>query len=205
MKCSACLEKQRCEDCGVVIDNTGKVFDLTTNIDQLIAAKFHEKLGMTEAAYRGSWPKTAVQPPAYAGRFDTPLLVDTTIKEFDYNFWVKREGCEDLVTREMPARYIAWTQLDKYIDKSVEEVRGLLHGDEVELTVSEGLMLPVQCENHLRKYAVDLCGSRFGSSGAPYVVWWFGHVRPGMDARGVGGRDPGYGSGSRGIEVISVG
>lgn len=198
------------------LSSVGRIFDLTPNIKAMIRAGYHTASGMSEANYRALWPKTVTQPPEYAGRFDQVLLVDRTIdsaqllacgKIVEY---ITTVSCEDLV--EAPkgkdgkplSRYVAFFQDGrKNMDRTVEECRSGFEKDEVGLVTLEGLHLPVQYEKSLRHHAVDLSGSRYGEFRAPFVNW-FAFDQPGLGAGAVQCGASGYGSASRGSQVIPV-
>lgn len=194
----------------------GKTFDLTQQIEQLIAQGNHTACGMSAETYRSLWPTTVVQPPEYAGRLDLPLLVDLAIKpdrllalNRNIEEYVKVSSCTDLVAAPrhengtVLTRYVAWIQTDRWLNRKVADVRGEMPADEVGLVTAEGLHLPGQYEAILRKQAVDIPGSRCDEAGAPYVRW-FDFERPLVHAIHVDSADPSYGSGSRGIVVAPV-
>ena len=195
----------------------GRMVRIADKVELLIEHGYHTACGMEADAYRGLWPEAVEQPPEYLSRLDIPLLVDGTITadrlaECNRNtqFWVQPGACENLVPQPMHTefgapltRYVAWIQLSRWINHNVEQACAEMPADEVGLVSAEGLHLPGQCEKHLRKFAVDLPGSRHGAVRAP-CVHWFGLARPHFDAHDVRARGPRYGSGSRGIRVVPV-
>ena len=195
----------------------GRILSIGRQVDMLIARGYHTACKMTEAEYRKVWGTDVEQFPEYVGRLDLPFLVDDTLTleqkvacNANMYLGVKPEQCTTNVphpvhpeTGARLTRYVAFIQLNRYLNHRVEDVDALLPADEVGLTPTEGVHLPGQCEKHLRKYGVDLSASRCGSSVAPYVHW-FGGVQPYMGAHSVGLRVPFYGSGSRGIRVVPV-
>lgn len=195
----------------------GRILSITRQIDMLIACGYHTACGKSEAEYRAIWPETVDQFPEYVGRLDLPFLVDDTLTieqkvACNQNLYlgVTPEQCTTAIphpvhpeTGAWLTRWVEFIQLGRYLNKRVEDVDALLPPDEAGLTPTEGVHLPAQCEKHLRKYAVDLCGSRCGSTHAPCVHWFDGD-QPCLSAYVVGDRGPNYGSGSRGIRVIPV-
>ncbi len=194
----------------------GKVFDLTSNIEAMIRAGYHEASGMSAEQYRALWPKSVTQPPEYAGRFDQVLLVDRTIAPEKLIAlgsiveYAKFANCTDLVDAPKGKdgkplmRYVAFFQDgSRNLGRAVEDVRETYAQDEVGLVTSEGLHLPVQHEKSLRHHAVDLPGSRYSEFFAPYVLW-FARARPELHADDVQGGGPRYGSASRGSQVIPI-
>lgn len=195
----------------------GRILSIGRQVDMLIARGYHTACNMTEADYRAVWGTDVEQPSEYVGRLDLPLLVDDTLTveqktACNHNLYlgVTPEQCTTAIphpvhpqTGARLTRWVAFAQLGRYLNKRVEDVDALLPPDEVGLTPTEGVHLPGQCEKHLRKYAVDLCGSRYGSQRAPCVLW-FADARPYVRADDVGNRNPFCGSGSRGKRVIPV-
>lgn len=195
----------------------GRMLSIARQVDILIAGGYHTRQNMSEADYRALWGTEVEQFPEYIGRLDLPFLVDNTMTTDDVaacnaNLYlaVHPDKCATAIPHPLHpengarlTRWVEFIQLGRYINHRVEDVDVLLPADEVGLTPTEGVHLPGQCEKHLRKYAVDLCGSRYGSGGAPYVYWFVG-VQPRLRARVVGSRNPYCGSGSRGRRVIPV-
>lgn len=192
----------------------GRLFKITDRVDCLINAGYHKVTnggrGMPASTYRKLWPKTVIRPPEYVGRFDEMLLVDSTIaipelvKRGNCDIWVDPALCADLVSAPESGRYIAFVQLgEKNLNRSVEDCFKTFASDEVGLVSVEGLHLPVQHEAYLRRFAVDLGGSRYESVDAPYVLW-FDRARPYFFAHVVRHSHPFYGSASRGVKVIAV-
>ncbi len=202
--------RQRLLDGDMVASTPGRLIDITTQVELLIKAGYHEAAGLSASAYRQLWPKTVVQPLEYAGRFDAVLLVDTTIKASElvsrgniYTY-VQPSACTDLVKAPTALRYIAFVQLgQKNLGRTVEDCAKTFAPDEVGLTTVEGLHLPVQHKAYLRQYAIDLAGSRYVSVDAPYV-YWFVSGRPFFFACDVRLSHPSYGSASRGSAIITV-
>lgn len=203
-----------------VLDADAKIVDISGKVDLLIKAGYHKVTnggeGMKASQYRKLWPKTVTVPPEYVGRFDEILLVDRSIKVVDLvkagNLYlsVKPEDSEDMVKPPLGeegqplTRYIAFVQLgEKNLGRSVEDCRSSFAEDEMGLVSLEGFHLPVQHENHLRRFAIDLPGSRFGCVYAP-CVYWFDVERPSFNASRVQNRHGEYGSASRGSVVIKV-
>ncbi len=195
-------------------EKVGKVFDLTQNIEAMIKAGYHTALGMSEAKYRALWPKSVVQPPECAGRFDQVLPVEGIVPEqlivlAKIVEYVRVGACANLAPaprnkdRKLLMRYVAFFQDGtRDLDRSVENVRKTYAVDEVGLSASEGLHLPIQYEEVLRHHAVDLPGSRVGEFHAPFVRW-FNDDRPCLGADDVRSRAPHCGSASRWSQVIS--
>lgn len=195
----------------------GRVLSIARQVDMIIARGYHTACKMEEADYRALWGTEVDQPSEYVGRLDLPFLVDTTMSVEDTvtcnaNLYlgVHPDKCTTAVQHPVHpetgaplTRWVEFIQLNRYLNKRVEDVDTLLPADEVGLTPTEGVHLPGQCEKHLRQYAVDLCGSRYGSGGAPCVSW-FDDDEPKLRASGVGHRGPDCGSGSRGMRVIPV-
>lgn len=53
-----------------------------TQVETLIRLGFHAALGMTEDEYKATMPAFQPQPPAFKGRFETPLLIDPRVSIF---------------------------------------------------------------------------------------------------------------------------
>ncbi|MCR4312470.1 MAG: hypothetical protein NUV56_04260 [Candidatus Uhrbacteria bacterium] len=195
----------------------GRIMSINDKIELIINRGYHTALGLSTADYRSIWPTTVEQPAEYVNRLDGAFLVDHTIKpaalakcNHDCHLWVPPDDCEDLVSRPVHpvngkrlTRYVAWIQLTRYLNRKVEDVRLEIPSDEAGLMAAELQHLPGQFERHLRSYAVDGPGSRHGSGSAP-CVGWFDGGRPNFDSCGVRDRNPGFGSGSRGIKVVPV-
>lgn len=189
---------------------SGRLIDISDKVELLIQAGYHEAAGLSASVYRRLWPKTVVQPPEYAGRFDEVLLVDRAIaitklvRCGNIYLWVDPSACYDLAPMPTASRYIAFIQLGrKNLGLTVENCSKTFAPDEVGLTTVEGLYLPVQHKAYLRQYAVDLAGSRCDSVFAP-CVYWFSLDQPHFCAYGVRSSNPRYGSASRGSAVITV-
>ena len=195
----------------------GRILSIARQVDMLIKGGYHARQSMSEADYRALWGTEVEQPSEYIGRLDLPFLVDDTMSaentaacNANLYLGVHPDKCITAIPHPLHpengarlTRWVEFIQLGCYINHCVEDVDALLSADEVGLTPTEGVHLPGQCEKHLRKYAVDLCGSRYGTMGAP-CVYWFDCDRPVLRAGDVGYRYPHYGSGSRGIRVVPV-
>lgn len=195
----------------------GRIVSIADQVELLIERGYHTTCNMTAEAYRKVWPKEVEQPAEYVSRLDIPFLVDDTLTlerkvacNANLYLGVQPDACTTAIAHPVHpetgvrlTRWVEFIQLSRYLNQRVEDVDALLPADEVGLTPTEGVHLLGQCEKHLRKYAVDLCGSRCGSRGAPFV-YWFGNDQAGLDASDVGVRDPFCGSGSRGRRVIPV-
>lgn len=196
------------------------IINVSDKIELLIKAGYHKVTnggeGMKASQYRKLWPKTVTVPPKYVGRFDEVLLVDRTIKVDEIvkagNLCLsfKLEDCEDLVQPphgedgQPLSRFIAFVQLgEKNLGRPVKDCCKRFSQDEIGLAVLEGLYLPVQHENYLRRFAVDIPGSQYDRVGAPYVVW-FDSERPVFSVPRVQDRHDECGSASRGSVVIPV-
>lgn len=203
-------QKKVCLEAEMAPSASGRLIDISDQVELLIKAGYHQAAGMSASAYRKLWPRTVTQPVEYAGRFDEVLLVDRTIAKFEHvnrgniYAWVDPASCSDLVKAPLASRYIAFIQLgQKNLGRTVEDCAKTFAPDEVGLVTVEGLHLPVQHAAYLRHYAVDLAGSRCGSVGAP-CVRWFGIGRPHFYAPFVRYSNPHCGSASRGSTVITV-
>ncbi len=206
-------QKKVCLEQLASVAGAGRMIEIGNYVEKLIKAGYHKAVGMSASSYRRLWPKSVTQPPEYAGRFDEVLLVDRAIavpklvKCGNFYIYTEPSACTDMVkapvdpkTNQPLTRYICFVQLgEKNLNRSVEDCSK----DEVGLVTAEGLHLPVQQAAYLRKYAVDLAGSRCESVNAPYVSW-FGSAQPGFCASGVRNSNPYCGSASRGGAVITV-
>lgn len=200
-----------------------RVFKTGALVNRLIRAGYHTvarapdgTIGMTASVYKKLWPKEVEQPAEYTGRFDGILLVDVTISQAELvsrgkiDTYVEPAACTDLVPAPTNAdgtpivRYVAFVQLgEKNLKRTVEDCTATFASDEVGLVTTEGLHLPVQHETYLRKWAVDLAGSRSKSLYAP-CVRWFAFARPKFVADDVRNPHLSFGSASRGSKVIAV-
>ncbi len=93
--------------------------------------------GMPVAVYRAVWPRVVIQPPEYAGRLNTIVLVDRTLaipalaQCGNTHLWVNPATCEDLVpvpthpdTGRPLTRYVAFCQLGfTHLGHPVEQCR----------------------------------------------------------------------------------
>ncbi len=196
-----------------------RLFDLWPFVAAMVKAGYPQACGMTSEAYTKLWPQVAKQPAEYAGRFDAVLLVDRSIaipklvQCGNLLQGLDSAACNDLTPRDAPqhpktkaplARYVAWVQLgQRNLGRTLEACCADFAVDEVGLVTVEGLHLPVQHQPHLRRWVVDLAGSRFSEIHAPYVSW-FSDDWPYFYTNDVHHARLLCGSGSRGRQVIPV-
>lgn len=193
----------------------GRVLSIGRQVDMLIGCGYHTRQNMSEVSYRALWGTEVEQFPEYVGRLDIPFLVDDTMTAEDVaacnaNLYlaVHPDECTTAVPRvvhpetgALLTRWVEFVQFGRYLNTRVEDVA--LPDDEFGLTPTEGVHLPGQCERHLRRNAIDLCGSSCGPRHVP-CVHWSSDVQPRLCESGVGFRLPNRGPGSRGRRVIPV-
>lgn len=193
----------------------GRIIDVSHYVEWLIRAGYHKVTdggkGMRAAAYRKLWPNAVTQPLEYTMRFDELLLVDRTIAISEL---VARSAvdvkpilaaCVDEVAAPLYSRYIAFVQLgERNFHRTVNDCCKTFAPDEVGLVTIEGLHLPIEHEKYLREYCgVDLAGSRFELSLAPFVQWR-DKSRPFIDIHSIYHPFEYHGSASRGGKLIPV-
>lgn len=167
------------------IDSVSKDLDLQAEwqrqANRYVEFKYHTELGMTPEEYLETLPKFAVQPEAFKGRFDTPLLVETRIGIYrQYELAGFRDMLKGFVldvqnwpndpknykTPENP--YTAWVN-DPAINRNrkVTDVRETLAEDERGGTRFDGIALYIANPKKLEEIFIDLPGDLVGSDGAP--------------------------------------
>lgn len=121
-------------------------------VDQLLAAGFHDELGLPADAYVASLPRFSPQPSAYAGRLDVPVLVETripwqrqyeltgiAISPFVAGFAEPAPTGPDSAEQERP--YAAWFNAwGRRFDQEISpaDARAALRDDEVGANLHEG-------------------------------------------------------------------
>lgn len=172
---------------------------------------FHKELGLSEQEYLDSLPRFGPQPENFKGRFDIPVVVETSIP-------VKRQcelagieyflaGLEVIDWTDDPKGYrtpdrpyITWLQDgEKNLNRAVEAVRKELAKDERGGTVIDGVAVCIAHPQVLREHFLDLPGTRVGSVFAPYLILCFGG--PELHCFWVVDVHPGFGSASCGREI----
>lgn len=213
----------------VPIASTAKTVSTTDLVEAMIAAGVHRfakrpgggRRCMGPDEYRALWPSEVTYPAGYADRYPHILLADQTVppaklKELCAaftDFYTNPGDCrvlpkvpKFLIGRDSKrlARAIVFWGYEQNLGRNVKDCRLEISSAHIPLIGNDGMWILVEYrDNILRHHAIDLPGSGFGDSLAPYVDR-FDHARSRFGAGRVDFRFPRFGSGFRGSEFISL-
>jgi hypothetical protein len=176
-------------------------FDLTSQIERLTASGIGRIQGISDDVYRNIWPKTVEMPSKLEDRFDRALIVDAfplypLHTAFDRgsrrvtrpvrllplprtdkptSAWFEHEDAVAPLavrTHVHLLRYVIfWQAGERWKGSSPNAMRSRFDPDECGLRVNEGLHLPLQEEDLVRKRVIPLADIMYGH-GEVYRVEW---------------------------------
>lgn len=180
-----------------------------------LAYLFATDLGLSRDQYMDGLPRFSSQPKSYRGRFDTPLLVQTSSDKLTLARMLEVAGIVNYLFTEVkgwqidPAKfktpegpYATWLHDGlRNLDKSIKDVRAGLVSDERGGTIYDGVALVIQNPDILKDCFLDLPGSQYRSDDAPCLFLWDGH--PGLNDRPVNYAHFEFGSVVAGRNVVT--
>lgn len=201
--------------------NTSEATPLQLNLNRewerqasRLADLFASELGQSRDEYVEGLPRFSPQPEGYKGRFDTPVIVQTSTSKLTLARmleiagivnYLKLENVQDWREdkfRTPNAPYITWLHDgSRNLNRSVKGVRAKLADDERGGTVFDGIALLQQDPQILKRRYLDLPGSQYGFDCAPRLGLWDG--RPGLRCRFVDRAGDGWGSVVAGRNIVT--